>query len=526
MVCVRTMMLRLPSLDCTSELYETQSYVRIDTSIVRNVELTKAVRLLRYFKQRADKYNDSELNAFCRILSKYQYAYTSAPLSSQHPDIYDAQAFSYVTHLSQRFRVLYPDIAYEGIAVVSAFRALVERNDNELLDTIRGIMSRLDQELRIAVLLNATSFIKPVEHVLYSQIPSVRLAIVSPTMIRRPECFDYLFIVGPAHRFPEYVLSAPRAPDVYIVRYDAIRDAWRQRDAFLRPIRSSGSSILVSERSIDIGDDTIDESPGDTDLTVIHRYERADASTDNFENVEARPYLLAGNWMVLLETDPAASVLGIDLDNDEKLVERIPVGDVLPGMFVLLRTEGGGDYVVQMADQIMGSHASEQRRVQQHWKELLRLQVRRQGLARVTQLLTEHGAIRANEQNIRNWSSPRSIRPNDRRDFSAIMNLIGLALQDEHYWHLMGLIRQAHTLAGNQIRKKLLSQVEKVDPAELAQAAMMDFQLPGVDGGSITAFRVERAISQHFRVSASRLDRPFRVDLAGWDSSVIGTETP
>jgi hypothetical protein len=86
----------------------------------------------------------------------------------------------------------------------------------------------------------------------------------------------------------------------------------------------------------------------------------------------------------------------------------------------------------------------------------------------------------------------------------------------DSYWAQMGRIRSAHRQAGNQIRRQLLREVQAVDLEQLEESGRMDFQLPGVDGGTLTAFRVEEKLPHRLRVAPSRIDRPFRMVSSPW----------
>jgi hypothetical protein len=367
-------------------------------------------------------------------------------------------------------------------------------------------------EQRIAIVVKEPRLVSTTEATVRSIPMLANVDVLAPSRLRRANCFDHIFIVGPAHRVPDYVITASRAPNIHIVRYDCIRDVWQPRDSFPNPIRRGTIRWSMPDTRNDLGVD--DEIP-QFDMSRIEDYARATDTERAIDGIEAQPFVLADDWIVLVETDPNAYVLGIDL-NTEDLVERIPVGGIVPGVFVLLRTEGGGDYIVPLADRILGRRASDLRNSQERWKALLRDHVFKHGLLNTAISLIDRGSRRANEQNLRNWISPRFIRPNYEADFTAIMSLIQMAELTDSYWAQMGRIRSAHRQAGNQIRRQLLREVQAVDLEQLEESGRMDFQLPGVDGGTLTAFRVEEKLPHRLRVAPSRIDRPFRMVSSPW----------
>jgi hypothetical protein len=65
--------------------------------------------------------------------------------------------------------------------------------------------------------------------------------------------------------------------------------------------------------------------------------------------------LLNGGLAVYLDADEQATVTVIDADQDGgAAVKRVRVRQLESDTFVLLRIEGGGDYIVPVADRIMG----------------------------------------------------------------------------------------------------------------------------------------------------------------------------
>jgi hypothetical protein len=228
------------------------------------------------------------------------------------------------------------------------------------------------------------------------------------------------------------------------------------------------------------------------------------------EEIDARGFLLEGDWAVFLEGDAKASALVIDLTVDDgESVRRIPISNIEAGMFVLVRTSGGGDYIVPVADEILGPEAQQVRDYQKEWKERLRLVVAARGLFATSIHLLDNGSTLANEMNVRNWMSPRNIRTSGYNDFLAIMRLIGLESEAAEYWSAMGKIVNAHHRAGKQIRDALLDQVRQTDLRELERLGQMEFELPGAESGSLTAYRVEAVLPDLVSVRWNRIGRPF-----------------
>jgi len=145
------------------------------------------------------------------------------------------------------------------------------------------------------------------------------------------------------------------------------------------------------------------------------------------EEVDARLFLLEGEKAVFLDAEDNSSTLIIDLDEEDlSRVKRVPVNYISPNMYVLLRTSGSGDYIINIADRIMGNEAEGARMMQGLWKTRLREAARLSSLLGLSLKLIDLGSGRANEVNVRNWMSYKSIKTWEYNDFAAIMQLVGL----------------------------------------------------------------------------------------------------
>ncbi len=182
-------------------------------------------------------------------------------------------------------------------------------------------------------------------------------------------------------------------------------------------------------------------------------------------------------------------------------------------MFVLLRTEGG-DYVVPVANIIMKEPlATKARASQTKWKSLLRIKVWSRGLVEACCDLIDLGSDKANETNVRNWMSRGQSGPVPIAASLPIIKYVGLEGEYSDIAGYANAIRRAHLQAEQVIRRQLLAQVKAADLGVLRRSGQMEFELPGLDGGSFTALGSKRLWREEFEVLASRLGEIF--DLAG-----------
>ena len=189
--------------------------------------------------------------------------------------------------------------------------------------------------------------------------------------------------------------------------------------------------------------------------------------------MRAQLLVLEDDKGVFIEAGGNAQVLVIDLNEmRDKRIKKISYSQIERDMYLLLRTAGGGDYVVPVADRLLKERAEELREMQQTWKARLRLLVRKEGMDKVVAALNEHGSTIASYQNVRNWMNDRSIATEAYQDFFAILKLVELEKDTPEYWKAMKEIRRAHTMAGHLIGKQLLAQVNKSDLAELERVRL------------------------------------------------------
>lgn len=362
-----------------------------------------------------------------------------------------------------------------------------------------------------AVLIRDSRLVGLSEQQLLRNPATRRLQIVTPAQLTRDSCFKVLYVLGATRWFPNFIFDAPRATATELISYNWVRDKREPSKTFLSSPQPQAEAEPACES--DSTYDADDMLPV-VDWKVIGQRVVTASLQNPLESFDARLVLLEGEHAVFLEAADGASVLSIDLDADEttERIARIGTNEVRTGTFLLLRTSGGGDYIVTEADQhFLRSGATALRTAQRRWKELLRKQVQAEGLLAISIKLLDLGSRSADEINVRNYLSPRSIRTRSPEDFRAIMRLVGLGDEWERYWEMMGEIDHAHRHAGQRIRKQLLRQLERLDLSELERVGRMDITLPEMDGGGLAAFRVVDVSPDTQLVSTHQLGHPFEL---------------
>jgi hypothetical protein len=486
------------------------------------------LKLKQFEKLLGDAADDGFWRPLLPALKRYRFEMSASPLPFDYPAVFTPSLSAMLNKTIKHCREVYPGYAVHLEELSSYLIKLAEIAINPLLDFLAGFLNS-DGMHESALLLKESRLIPYTEKIIQPVLHNP-VDCISIQQYRGSKCYQTVVLIGPSRWYPEFVFNAPRANEIHLVSYKWIMDKWEPKPVFVASYKGAGEKgsgrqrdVVAAERpktnklhaGTYIGFDEI--------LPVINWEEissgitKRDFSDDTgtvYETVDAKLFLLEGQAAVFL--DGNAKVLVIDLDGDEDddekeeaRVKRIPAADVQEEMYLLLRTIGGGEYLIPVADQILGEHAQKARSCQKHWKTLLREQVNRKGTQAVANALKLLGSARANEINVRNWIGERNIRPANYSDFEAIMKYIKLESKTPDYWKMAEAIDEAHRKAGFHIRKLLLNQVLSTDLSVLEKTGRMDFELEKEDGGSLTAFRVTGISPASYTVPLTRVGHPF-----------------
>jgi hypothetical protein len=485
-------------------------------------ELEHLIERFRLFKLELGEDSDVDYWAlFNWRVRHYEFMLSTLPLSPNHPSLESVEVLARLNDRLAGCGHSYPAHAARAADVVRAFEAVAQQGSAPLLDAIIG--QTIENADSTVLVINEGRLVDVVQQVLCSNVATNRMRAMSPKEITASDCLRHLVVFGARRWYPEYLFTAPRAEHVHLICYDWIRDRWSPQNVLLGTKSLDSRTNLASSAKGDMTIGTVDpdELIAEIDLArfafrfVHHRGESSEA-----EEANALLLALEGDTAVFVESSEGSEIVTIDPEAEvssdtgsrrRSRLQRLPVSNIEPGVFVLLRTGGGGDYIVPVADKFLGQHKESARASQQKWKSFLQDKVITHGALKTSIELLDMGSIRAEENNLRTWMSSGNIGPEDVRDFEAIMRLIGLADQAAEYWSNAELIRSAHKKAGFHIRRLLLKIVDGSDLSPLERTGRMEFELPGTGAGSFTAFRVRAVSPNQYKVPAFRLAEPFEL---------------
>jgi len=418
---------------------------------------------------------------------------------------------------------LYPSFCEQARAILDPLADLIQSEENPILTIVENILSR-DAGLGAAILVKDARLISKSQQIASESTILKGLEVLSPAELRKDRCFRVLVVVGPASWYPDHVVSAPRTSEIHIVQWGWIDDHLKPSSVFI--CAEAGTTYIhssiqvIEESSPQSGKDTMgaevikaaDILPQIDWDRVLQRHSARDDEPQYQGKVRAAAFLLEGGKAVFLDADDASSGVVIDLEEEPtERVKRLSVKSIEPGMFLLLRTGSGGDFIATVADKIMGDKARGARRMQLEWKVRLVQACKSRGFENTATDLRIRGCAIANTANILRWVSLHSIRTRTFEDFNAILEYVGLGREATEYWLAMEAIAGAHVSAGQFIRNLLLREVQSSNLTNLEKFGVQEFQLPEAGCGSLTAFRVTGVSPDTVALQATRLHQVFEL---------------
>jgi len=475
------------------------------------LELSKTYRSLKTrAKERIE--SDEDWMLYLRRLRDYIYIFSGIPLPFSSSKILPTDFLATLSRNYARLSVGSAGLMELAEDALGLLKGLTEVAGNPLFNAVKELLPTFPRDMQPAILITKARYLSVTQEFISARLPHIK--VITPHALCSTTCYDSLVMLGSPSWYPPYVFAAPRTANIHSVCFDWLYSA-----------PHSGVSLLATDsphKKETVSLSTMDDWHPTVKRAVSHFI--MDKDDDAYaEDVAATLYFLDSGKAVFLENDDNAKAYVLDLnegledDGDSRISKRL-VEEIHTGTFLLLRTSGGGDYIPEVADSIMGRSAKPAREKQDLWKNALSEFVKTQGIHSAARMLRANGSQIANPTNLRNWMSRRNIRTDDRKEFDAIMKGVGLFARADELWQNAEHIESAHRSAGMKIRKLLLQEVCKSDLKALENAGYMEFTLhfEGMPGGSIGAFRVLGASREKQQVPWHKIARPFSLEDDLW----------
>ena len=229
------------------------------------------------------------------------------------------------------------------------------------------------------------------------------------------------------------------------------------------------------------------------------------ADTDYY--VPARTLLLANSHYVLLREDSKALELSdlvegrLSLDDLERRLPRKPVRDLRQGDLIVLRVRGSGDYLIEVADDLMRADGRRGLRTSAvDWKPPLRGVLARRGSKWFLNQLQKRGFHLAAHDYLWKWTTEEVIGPQSKSHFYetiAILEDCGWRFSEtdvlqaaRRRWKEMRQLRNYHRKAGQRIRGILLTRLRAIIDTRPTIGSEYQLEVPGVAAGAMALVRI------------------------------------
>ncbi len=523
------------SLAGADRVYECGASCSLIRHSVRHDGVTGIASAVRELQRGLGEHAEDEYwKGFLRRVRRCLFELCAAPFPLSYPSLTGPDFLSSLHNSLAHCRSVFPQFEAPALRVISRLEEVSKLDENPLLSAIEAI--EFTGERTLGVVLKEPRLIPATEEVISRAAICVRATVVGTAQLRTISKFDCLVVLGPTRWFPDFVFTAPRAREIHVVHFGVVKDCWVPSNAFVAasgPGHASSRGRFVTENVEGNGGDAtsglVEQVLEPEDLIplmdwnlVVKRYARADNGVllGGADQIPCRIFLVESGEVMFLSDEDGDTSLVIDIETDEgPRIGRMVARNIRPGMFLLARTGGRGsrsDYIADVANRLLGDRAVKLRKLQMAWKRRLRNAIQSSDVEKVVIQLSDLGAERANESNLRNWVSARHIKTQRYEDFQAILQLVGLGASAEKLWKAMRQIDRAHKRAGQVIRRRLLREVQGEALVDLQRLGRKDFTLEDGCSAAITALRVSSIADEVALVPATRVSRLLPAEGSTW----------
>jgi hypothetical protein len=490
----------MKNLEAMNNMFELSQHYRLTFHEISSNSLSEFSFMLSYFERVLDEdaKRDGFVCEFVDDLRKFRFNVTASPL----PFSYSKENLERIKlkRLAKQCGLLFPDLKEMAIKLVDTSLVISESSEKPILDFLeKQVKNDVNTALVVKVANNVDLFIRIIRENIAAPI-----TIVSPLALKQGEFFEEIFIVGPPYWYPEHLYNSPRARSINSVTY-----TW-QNSSYNRRHHLNGGEFSLStlytgctfvEHKNNIKDSPkIDINQIESDFAGIEEliYKSSNRS-DELNQVAATLVVLAGRKCMFFENHTIRNIWAISFKQGVK-VTQLPIQQLDSECYLLIRTGTERDVMKIIADELLGVQAPTIRERHSEWKRGLQKVVYKYGYKIVIRELRKRGSSRANYVNLRNWMSEDHIKPREREDFSAIINILKYGEREKALWKEAEVLANCHLQAGSVIRKRLLEVVNNANLSKLELENTMVFPLPGAEEASFTAFKIEYIGKKEFYV--------------------------
>ena len=371
------------TIDLVSAIYDCARLAKFEVHHADDAGFHNFCLSLRGFERSlGESVSDEYWRPFLRTLKRYRFDASSTPLPFNSPQEQSPRLVEQLQEELVHCDLIFPQSVGPARELVVGMKTVLDSHSNPILEVCADIVG---DGVDVAMLIKEPRHIPAVERLLSDKPGFGAVEVISPSLLKGHSCYSKLVVIGPSYWYDDFVFQSPRAHFIHIVKYRWINDSNTSSGVFVGSAsylgvewtdRSKAGSARTQEgvasrdNSLDPEDFLPSIDWGDVLRIVSARKEGdSDDEGEEDEHVSARIFQLEGEIVVPLDAAESARATVLMLTQEEEdPVHRIPVSSIEAGMFLLVRTGGGGEYVVPVADRILGEHSAKAREVQRSGK--------------------------------------------------------------------------------------------------------------------------------------------------------------
>lgn len=334
-------------------------------------------------------------------------------------------------HVSSQTKRLRGAVGSKGQAVIDEL-ALAAQAVRESESNVGSILLRSVEEVGasdcVVIAANARAQIG-----MQDWLAPLGFAVLTESQLLRSAMdVDQAYAVGPPRFFRPSLVNAPLTSQVSFLLPTWFADRSLPSRAMSK---YAEKPLHIKVRVVTEGEESADVPPTDSELEIEDDvypspvWSKGDQRTrePTSDEVLARKVLLGGGFAIWL--DDGERIRSLDLEQPSgSRVGYTDVQAVRPGVFLLLRngeTERHPLYLEAL--RLLGNAGSKVDASQQAWKEELTLRIAQHGYRAIVRELRAQGVMAAEQA--RAWTAPNLVRPQNDRDFDALLRWLGIPVQ-------------------------------------------------------------------------------------------------
>ncbi|PGS54243.1 hypothetical protein [Bacillus sp. AFS041924] len=403
------------------------------------------------------------------------------------------------------------------IKIAKSFKEVIEISNNYLLDYLcQFINIRAQVGLKIAIVTKRALTVQE-RLIINTEVKSfLKISYFTENSFRKElEIFDEVIYIGNPNYFGEYVKNTFKGKTVTFISYDIFTNSLSPKGAF-EEIDKKGTLSTIF-KNITFGEHVekksnlvLEEDLFNTAVSMFIEEQRKTMEVNSHDAIEACIIYLENERFLFVPKDSKIRVLSPNEQNN--FIKQLNFKDIDEDNYIVIRNERDTKLIAEVADQyVLKSKAAEYRKLQNEWKNKLRLNVQRKGIGKVSEILVRKYNIKtASIASLRSWCNEDSICPTELDKI-----LKAFKYEDDRIkviYETMKQIQQAHIKAGRIISDKLMCELSTNILKELQEKGYHTFMSTEFNGVS---FNIERIVSidrSTHLIAPYNLMRPMNID--------------